>query len=132
MTQIKPLFPLTPGETKIMTMASAYFLNILRNSTVQISKDELRSLLREIESELYQSKVYRLAVANLQKLLGSTDEQAKTLFKAVGRQAITLAFKQFARKQQTVTDINLKVDDTELPNPKLEQSSNSTPTLNTI
>jgi polyphosphate kinase len=88
MTRIKPLFPLTPGETKIMTMASAYFFNILRNSTVQISKDELRSLLGEIESELYQSKVYRLAVANLQKLLGSTDEQAKTLFKAVGREAI--------------------------------------------
>ncbi|WP_413173801.1 helix-turn-helix domain-containing protein [Anabaena azotica] len=132
MTQVKSLFPLAPGDTKIMTMASAYFFNIPGNSTVQISKDELRSLLREIESELHQSKVYRLAVANLQKLLGSTDEQAKTLFKAVGREAITLAFKQFAQKQQTETNINLKEDDTELPNPKLEQSSNPTPTFNTI
>lgn len=132
MTQVKSLFPLAPGDTKIMTMASAYFFNIPGNSTVQISKDELRSLLREIESELHQSKVYRLAVANLQKLLGSTDEQAKTLFKAVGREAITLAFKQFAQKQQTTTDNNVQVDDTELPNPKLEQFSNSTPTFNTI
>ncbi|MBK1986966.1 helix-turn-helix domain-containing protein [Sphaerospermopsis aphanizomenoides BCCUSP55] len=115
-----------------MTMASAYFVNIPGNSTIQISKDELRSLLREIESELHRSKVYRLAVANLQKLVGATDEQATNLFKAVGREAITLAFKQFARKQQTATDIYLKEDDTELTEVKLESSSHSSPVLNTI
>jgi cytoskeletal protein RodZ len=114
-----------------MTMASAYLFNIPGNPTVQISKDELRSLLREIESELHRSKVYRLAVANVQKLLGSSEEQAKNLFKAVGREAITLAFKQFAHKNQeetVVKETSLQVDNTELAelsNVDLEQSSNS-------
>lgn len=123
-TQIKSLFPLAPGETEIMTMASAYLFNIPGNPTIQISKDELRSLLREIESELHRSKVYRLAVANVQKLVGSSDEQATNLFKAVGREAISLAFKQFAKKQDSVTNIHLKADDTELSNVNLEESSN--------
>ncbi|MEA5552091.1 helix-turn-helix domain-containing protein [Anabaena cylindrica UHCC 0172] len=108
-----------------MTMASAYFFNIPGNSTVQISKDELRSLLREIESELHRSKVYRLAVANVQKLLGSSDEQATSLFKAVGREAISLAFKQFAKKHEMVIDTHPKIDDIELSNVDLESSSNS-------
>lgn len=125
MTQVKSLFPLAPGETEIMTMASAYLFNIPGNPTVQISKDELRSLLREIESELHRSKVYRLAVANVQKLLGASDEQAKNLFKAVGREAITLAFKQFASKQQEFTNINIQEDSTELSNANLEESGNS-------
>ncbi|GCL36093.1 hypothetical protein SR1949_11930 [Sphaerospermopsis reniformis] len=125
MTQVKSLFPLAPGETEIMTMASAYLFNIPGNPTIQISKDELRSLLREIESELHRSKVYRLAVANVQKLLGASDEQAKNLFKAVGREAITLAFKQFASKQQEFTNINIQEDGTELSNANLEESSNS-------
>ncbi|AFZ58453.1 helix-turn-helix domain-containing protein [Anabaena cylindrica FACHB-243] len=108
-----------------MTMASAYFFSIPGSSTVQISKDELRSLLREIESELHRGKVYRLAVANVQKLLGSSDEQATNLFKAVGREAISLAFKQFAKKHEMVIDTHPKIDNTELPNVDLEPSSNS-------
>jgi cytoskeleton protein RodZ len=132
MTQVKLLFPLTPGETEIMTMASAYFFSIPGNPTIQISKDELRSLLRKIESELHRSKVYRVAVANLQKLLGTSDEEATNLFKAVGREAITLAFKQFARKQESVTNINLPVDDTELSNVNLEQSHDSPHSLKNI
>ncbi|MGM3309252.1 helix-turn-helix domain-containing protein [Anabaena sp. WFMT] len=115
-----------------MTMASAYFFSIPGSSTVQISKDELRSLLREIESELHRSKVYRLAVANVQKLLGSSDEQATTLFKAVGREAISLAFKQFARKHEMVIDTHPKIDDIELSNVDLEPSSNSPQNLKII
>ncbi|WP_353932063.1 helix-turn-helix domain-containing protein [Okeanomitos corallinicola TIOX110] len=101
-----------------MTMVSAYSFSIPGNSTIQISKDELRSLLREIESELHRSKVYRLAVANVQKLLGSSEEQAKNLFKAVGREAITLAFQQFVQKNQadTVTETPVLENNTELLN----------------
>jgi cytoskeletal protein RodZ len=105
-----------------MTMASAYLFNIPGNPTVQISKEELRSLLRDIESELHRSKVYRLAVANLQKLLGSSEEQAKNLFKAVGREAITLAFKQFAQKN---TDTLVAENDTELSTSLNETSCDS-------
>lgn len=113
-----------------MTMASAYLFNIPGNPTVQISKDELRLLLRDIESELHRSKVYRLAVANVQKLVGSSEEQAKNLFKAVGREAITLAFKQFAQKNavDTVTEIPVLEHSTELHPLQEEQSSDLSPT----
>lgn len=107
-----------------MTMASAYLFKIPGNPTIQISQDELRSLLTNIEAELHRSQVYTRAVANLQKLLGSSDEQAKLLFKAVGREAISLAFKQFARQHHLDANINSPTDNTELPNVDVEPSSN--------
>ncbi|MFN6568756.1 helix-turn-helix domain-containing protein [Dendronalium sp. ChiSLP03b] len=92
-----------------MTITSTYLLKIAENHTIEISQDELRSLLGEIEAELHRSTVYRRAVARLQKLLGSSSEQAKILFKAVGREAIGLAFQQFAQHQQ-VADIHQHSD----------------------
>jgi hypothetical protein len=82
-------------------MTSPYLFKIPGNSAIEISQDELRSLLGEIEAELHRSKVYRQAVAKLQQLLGSCEE-AKTLFKAVGREAIGLAFQQFAHHAQAL------------------------------
>ncbi len=93
-----------------MTMTSVYVLKIAENHTIEISQDELRSLLGEIEAELHRSQVYRRAVASLQKLLGSSGEHAKNLFKAVGREAIGLAFQQFAQKHPQVTDIHPPTD----------------------
>ncbi|WP_313934815.1 helix-turn-helix transcriptional regulator [Nostoc sp. FACHB-152] len=89
-------------------MTSPYLFKIPGNSAIEISHDELRSLLGEIEGELHRSRVYRQAVAKLQKLLGSCEE-AKTLFKAVGREAIGLAFQQFAHHAQ-VLDTNQQTD----------------------
>ena len=83
-------------------MTSVYTLTLSGNSTVEISQDELRSILGDIETELHRSKVYRCALTNTQKLLGSSAEQAKVLFKAVGREAIGLAFRQFIQQHQKV------------------------------
>lgn len=91
-----------------MTMTPPYLFKVPGNSAVEISHDELRSLLGEIETELHRSKVYRQAVAAVQKLIGSSEE-AKTLFKAVGREAIGLAFQQFAHHAQ-VLDSNQQTD----------------------
>ncbi|MEM7724771.1 MAG: helix-turn-helix transcriptional regulator [Cyanobacteria bacterium P01_A01_bin.45] len=85
-------------------MTSVYTLNLPGNSTVELSQDELRSVLGNIEAELHNSKVYRRAIANLQKLLGSSSEQAKVLFKAVGREAIGLAFRQFMLQKKNIAD----------------------------
>ncbi|MDJ0697221.1 MAG: helix-turn-helix domain-containing protein [Mastigocoleus sp. MO_188.B34] len=85
-----------------MTMTSVYTLTLSGNSTIEISQDELRSILGDIETELHRSKVYRCALTNTQKLLGSSAEQAKVLFKAVGREAIGLAFRQFIQQHQKV------------------------------
>ncbi|ALF56547.1 hypothetical protein ACX27_25130 [Nostoc piscinale CENA21] len=98
-----------------MTMAPAYLLKILGNPTIEISQAELRSLLGEIESQLHRSQVYRQAVAQLQTLLGSSEE-AKNLFKAVGREAISLVFQNFAHHAK-VADSNQQA------NTELEKSS---------
>lgn len=88
-----------------ITMTSVYTLTLSGNSTIEISQDELRSILGEIETELHSSKVYRCALANTQKLLGSSSEQAKVLFKAVGREAIGLAFRQFIQQHEKVVTV---------------------------
>ncbi|MBD2434966.1 MULTISPECIES: helix-turn-helix domain-containing protein [Fischerella] len=88
-----------------MVTTPVYFLQILGNPTIEISQDELRSLLGEIEAELHNSQVYRRALATIQKLLGDSAEQGKMLLKAVGREAIGLAFRQLAQHYQKVENI---------------------------
>lgn len=107
-------------------MTSMYSLSVPGQANIEISQDELRSLLGEIESELHNSKVYRRAVATVQKLLGSSSDQAKLLFKAIGREAIGVAFRQLSLHSQTVADTTPKVEEeieieitTEQPNNEL-------------
>ncbi|MBR8836243.1 MAG: helix-turn-helix domain-containing protein [Stigonema ocellatum SAG 48.90 = DSM 106950] len=100
-----------------MTMKSVYFLSIPgKNSCIEISQDELRSLLGEIETKLHHSKGYRRALATLQNLLEPSSEQANVLLKAVGREAISVAFGQFLQKPQQVVENNQQSDNkTETP-----------------
>ncbi|MBV6626783.1 MAG: helix-turn-helix domain-containing protein [Rivularia sp. (in: Bacteria)] len=93
-----------------MVMTSMYSLSVPGQPAIEISQDELRSLLGEIEAELHNSKVYRRAVATVQKLLGSSSEQAKLLFKAVGREAIGVAFRQLSLHNQAVTDTTPEIE----------------------
>ncbi len=85
-----------------MVTTPVYFLQILDNPNIEISQDELRSLLGEIEVQLHRSGVYRRALAIVQKLIGEETDQAQDLLKAVGREAIGLAFRQFAQQSQKV------------------------------
>ncbi|OKH47927.1 hypothetical protein NIES2101_22915 [Calothrix sp. HK-06] len=86
-------------------MTAVYSLSIPGKSAIDISQDELRSILGEIEAELHRSKVYRRALATVKKMLGESSEQASQLFKAVGREAIGLAFHQFAKQQQQIEEV---------------------------
>lgn len=85
-------------------MTPLYSLTIPGNPTIEINQDELRSLLGQIEAELHRSKVYRRALATVQKMFGDSSEQAKQLFKAIGREAIGLAFHQFAQQKSQVEE----------------------------
>jgi cytoskeleton protein RodZ len=88
-----------------MAITSMYTLTIPGKTAIEISQDELRSLLGQIETELHRSKVYRRAMISLQTMLGDSADHAKVLFKAVSREAIGLAFRQFAEHKET-KDIN--------------------------
>ncbi|MEC4811986.1 MAG: helix-turn-helix domain-containing protein [Scytonema sp. PMC 1069.18] len=93
-----------------MATTSVYLLKVLDNPAIEISHDELRSLLGEIEAELHKSQVYRRVLTVMQKLLGSSTEQAQALFKAVGREAITLAFHHFIQHSQKNEENNQQVE----------------------
>ena len=88
-----------------MAMTPVPLFSIQGNPSINISQDEWRSLLGKIEAELHSSQVYQGAMATLQKLLGASGEPIKILFKAVGREAISLAFQQFVQPEKlTETD----------------------------
>ena len=124
-----------------MTITPVYLLTIPGNPSIRISLDELRSLLGEIEAELHSSKVYLRAVATSEKLLGASAEQIKILLKAVGREAISLAFQQFAQAEKLTSsndvcstvepekpsDLNMKVEkETRVTDGKSDLSQDST------
>jgi cytoskeletal protein RodZ len=91
-------------------MTSVYSLSVLGNSTIEISQDELRSQLREVEARLHRSPSYRQALASLQNLLGESSEQAQVLFKIVSREAIAIVVRQFALYSQKVQDSRTDVE----------------------
>jgi cytoskeleton protein RodZ len=80
-------------------MTAIYSLTTPENPTIEISQDELRAILGDIEAELHRSKVYRRALATIQKIFGESSEQGKQLIKAVGREAIGVAFHKFTQQQ---------------------------------
>ncbi|HIK04427.1 MAG TPA: helix-turn-helix domain-containing protein [Trichormus sp. M33_DOE_039] len=95
-----------------MSTASVYLLDMPGRSAITLSQDELRSLLGQIEIKLHRSQVYRRIVDRLETLLGDSGEQAKVLCKALGREAIGLAFQQFAQEypEKDTTDTSANID----------------------
>lgn len=71
-------------------------------TTIEVSSESLRSLVRQIEGELYCSEVYNIALKSLQKMLGQAASKAEIVIKAVGREAIQLALKQISKQQSAV------------------------------
>ncbi len=86
-----------------MELNSETGIGLIEPKVVEVSPERLRSLLSLIETELYQSQVYQIALANLQKLLGDAAPKGEILINAVGREAIQVALKQvLVRQSNTV------------------------------
>lgn len=97
-------------------------------TTTNVSPESLRSLVREIETELYYSEVYNIARQSLEKMLGQAASTAEIIIKAVGREAIQLALKQIARQEATIIPIiepsaNINAISVEATSPKSAQPS---------
>lgn len=69
-------------------------------TAAEISSEDVRVLLRQIEAELHQSEVYRIALQSLKKTLGEGTNQAEIVVRAVGREAIQLSIKQLIRRHR--------------------------------
>lgn len=104
---------------------------VIGPTTTNVSPENLRSLVREIETELYYSEVYNIARQSLEKMLGQAASKAEIIIKAVGREAIQLALKQIARQEATIIPIiepsaNMNAISVEVTSPKSPQSSPET------
>jgi hypothetical protein len=103
-----------------MALQPAYGIGITESPTIEISQEVLRSILSRIEAELYSSEVYNRSLAGLQTILGEAAGNAQIMVKAVGREAIRLAFQQFAKTYKVVP-----VASTEISNNQQEQQLSS-------
>ena len=86
-----------------MVMQPTYGNGVIESPTIEISQENLRSILSEIEAELVNSEVYQRTIAGLQTMLGEASSTAQILVKAVGREAVRLTFQQFAKQYKVVT-----------------------------
>lgn len=110
-----------------MTTVSAYSLNVPGYPTEQISKEELRSLLKEVESQLYHSHAYHAVVDKAQKLFDISHEQLTNfnkLIQAISREAIALTFERFLTKQSAISTGSSKNDSTD--SNEIKELSNQT------
>ncbi|MGE5657521.1 MAG: helix-turn-helix domain-containing protein [Actinomycetota bacterium] len=84
-----------------MELKPLAYLGVGGNTTIEISQESLRSFISQIEIELLNSEVYSRVLASLQTMLGEAAAGAEILIKAVGREAIRMAYKGIARQQTT-------------------------------
>ncbi len=110
-----------------MEISAASSFAIAGHPTIETGTHSKRSLYTNIETELQNSEVYQKVLANLKTMLGEAGAKADGFLAAVGREAIQLALKKFAKKYrselQAVAQTNMS---SEFNNPeKAEGTDNS-------
>lgn len=89
-----------------MVLKFAASASVAGHTTLELSHEALRSLIGQIEAELYHSEIYQRAAASLQTLQGQTVQGTLNPIEAVAKEAIWLALKQFIRLPSTVQVAN--------------------------
>ena len=74
-------------------------------TTIEVSIENLRSVLGQIEAELYRSEVYRRAIDNSQQSATEGTTSAQFLMKAIGREAIRLTLRHFVQQSDAEIEI---------------------------
>lgn len=82
-----------------MALTPAAYPSVADPTTIEMSQEALRSILGQIETELYRSDIYQRAVASLQTLLGEAAQGTQILVQAVAREAIGLTLKHFKNER---------------------------------
>ena len=70
----------------------------------EVSLSGLRTILGQVEAELYQSEIYGQMLSSLKALPDDLHKQMQCMVKAVGREAIRLALRKMVRKKALVTE----------------------------
>jgi cytoskeleton protein RodZ len=80
-------------------------------TTIEVSLDNLRTVLGQIEVELYRSEVYRRAIDTSQQMATEGTKSTQFLMKAIGREAIRLTLRHFVRQGEA--EETKRIQDTE-------------------
>ncbi|OCR00427.1 hypothetical protein BCD67_13025 [Oscillatoriales cyanobacterium USR001] len=83
-----------------MVMKPVTYFGAPENTTIEISQESFRSILRQIEAELHCSEIYSRVLASLQTMLGEAASSAEILIKAVSREAVRLAFQRVQKPKK--------------------------------
>ena len=104
-----------------MVQEITYSLNTSDTPTTEISLNSLRTLLGQVEADLYRSEVYEKVIGGLRTLPEEVNTQVQRMVKAVSREAIRLALCKLVTKQNREIEPSLSsvVDSTELSQAKL-------------
>ncbi len=94
------------------------------DSGLRISPEDLRDLIKQVESELLSSATFQHNLVSLQNLLGGGGTTLHILLRAVGREAIRLTFRAFAQKYQLKPILNQSSQPNPYPNAMLKSSHN--------
>lgn len=68
----------------------------------EVSPEGLRTILGQVEAELYRSETYGQILSNLHTMPTEVGMQVQRMVKAVGREAIRLAFRRLVRKREAL------------------------------
>ncbi|MGL5062149.1 MAG: helix-turn-helix domain-containing protein [Microcoleus sp.] len=85
----------------MMALKPDAFLGVTDNPTIEVSQENFRSVIGQIENELLCSDTYSHALAILQTMLGEAASAAEILIRAVSREAVKLAFQRFPKQNKT-------------------------------
>ncbi len=86
-------------------------------TTIEVSLDNLRTVLGQIEAELYRSEVYRRSLDAAQQTAAEGTTSAQFLMKAIGREAIRLTLRHFIRQSEA----EAKTKESQVPEPELDE-----------
>lgn len=86
------------GGQRIVVQELTYCWN-LPDESIEVSSDSLRTILGQVEADLYESATYGQAIANLQTLPNEISNPMQRMIRAIGREAIRLAFRRLVKKK---------------------------------
>lgn len=101
-----------------MVQELTYYLSV-SGEAAEVSSEGLRTILGQVEADLYRSATYGQVVSSLQGLPTEVSRQVQRMVQAVGREAIRLAFRRLVKKRYTGTLQTEEAPEAQLAQPAL-------------
>lgn len=85
----------------MVTQDSVYVLGV-PDGAIEVSVEGLRSIFRQIETELCRSEAYERVLTELETMPSELSKQVQVMVRSVGREAIRLVFRKLIRRKEAI------------------------------